>query len=153
MGKQYLGQGSPSGEGQSTQAMVPCSSTQHMVGLGSSGAQAVHSSSVFPPHYPSGGSSQQPVLSQYGAGRKILMCTVDNCYCSGVPSVSNHSGHPPYPRSSSFPWTVSSQEYSHPLPPAPGLSVRDWIDASQTHRHPDFYGLYGQSSTKHYVTS
>lgn len=153
VGKQYLGQGSPSGEGQSTQAMVPCSSTQHMVGLGSSGAQAVHSSSVFPPHYPSGGSSQQPVLSQYGAGRKILMCTVDNCYCSGVPSVSNHSGHPPYPRSSSFPWTVSSQEYSHPLPPAPGLSVRDWIDASQTHRHPDFYGLYGQSSTKHYVTS
>ncbi|MGH0136622.1 UNVERIFIED_CONTAM: hypothetical protein FKN15_070029 [Acipenser sinensis] len=145
--------GSPSGEGQSIQAMVPCSSTQHMVGLGSSGAQAVHSSSVFPPHYPSGGSSQQPVLSQYGAGRKILMCTVDNCYCSGVPSMSNHSSHPPYPRSSSFPWTVSSQEYSHPLPPAPGLSVRDWIDASQTHRHPDFYGLYGQSSTKHYVTS
>ncbi|XP_006630933.2 E3 ubiquitin-protein ligase TRIM8 [Lepisosteus oculatus] len=158
--KQYLGQGSAAGEGQSSQAMVPCSSTQHIVGLSSS-AQAVHSSSVFTPsHYPSGGSSQQPVLPQYG-GRKILMCTVDNCYCSGVPSVSNHRGHPPYPRSSSFPWTVSSQEYSHhPLPSTPsvpqslqGLSMRDWIDASQTHRHADFYGLYGQSSTKHYVTS
>lgn len=125
------------------------------------GSQAApHPGPVFPPpsHYPNGGSSQQAVLPQYG-GRKILMCTVDNCYCSGVPSVSNHRSHPPYPRSGSFPWTVSSQEYSHPLPSAPsmpqslqGLSMRDWMD-SQTHRHPDFYGLYGQSSTKHYVTS
>lgn len=54
-----------------------------------------------------------------------------------------------------------SQEYSHaPLPSAPAmsqslqsLSMRDWIDASQSHRHTDFYSLYGQSSTKHYVTS
>ncbi|KAL0179231.1 hypothetical protein M9458_024673, partial [Cirrhinus mrigala] len=69
----------------------------------------------------------------------------------GVPSVSNHRGHPPYPRSSSFPWPVSSQEYSHaPLPSAPAmsqslqsLSMRDWIDASQSHRHTDFYSLYG----------
>ncbi|KAG2463377.1 E3 ubiquitin-protein ligase TRIM8-like [Erpetoichthys calabaricus] len=159
VGKQFLSQGSTSGEGQSAQAMVPCSSTQHIVGLGST-AQAVHSSSVFPTsHYPNGSTSQQPMLPPY-SGRKILMCTVDNCYCSGVPSVSNHSSHPPYPRSSSFAWTVTSQEYSHSLPSAPsvpqslqGLSVRDWIDASQTHRHPDFYGLYGQSSTKHYVTS
>ncbi|XP_018591768.2 E3 ubiquitin-protein ligase TRIM8b [Scleropages formosus] len=161
VGKQpYLGQGpTGSGEGQSSQSMVPCSSAQHMVGLGGGGAgggggaQPVHhSGSVFTPsHYPGSG--------QYG-GRKILMCTVDNCYCSGVPSVSNHRGHAPYPRSGSFPWTVSSQEYPPPLPATPavpqslqGLSVRDWLDASQSHRHPDFYSLYGQSSTKHYVTS
>uniref|UniRef100_A0A3B3SQI4 E3 ubiquitin-protein ligase TRIM8 n=1 Tax=Paramormyrops kingsleyae TaxID=1676925 RepID=A0A3B3SQI4_9TELE len=152
----YLGQGSAgSGEGQSSQPMVPCSSAQHMVGAGGGTApQPVHhSGSVFAPsHYPGGG--------QYGSGRKILMCTVDNCYCSAVPSVSSHRGHTAYPRSGSFPWTVSSQEYPHPLPAAPsmpqslqGLSVREWLDASQSHRHPDFYGLYGQSSTKHYVTS
>uniref|UniRef100_K7F7V8 E3 ubiquitin-protein ligase TRIM8 n=1 Tax=Pelodiscus sinensis TaxID=13735 RepID=K7F7V8_PELSI len=153
---QYMSQGASAGEGQSAQPMVPCSSTQHIVGL-PSGPQPVHSGSVFnPSHYPSSTSSQQSVLSQYG-GRKILVCSVDNCYCS---SVSNHSGHQPYPRSGHFPWTVSSQEYSHPLPPAPavpqslpGLAVRDWIDASQQHGRQDFYRVYGQPSTKHYVTS
>ncbi|KAF4106405.1 E3 ubiquitin-protein ligase TRIM8b [Onychostoma macrolepis] len=156
-----LTQGPAPGEGQSSQqALGPCGSTQHVGSSSSaSGSQPLpHSASVFPhSHYPNGSSSQLP---QYGA-RKILMCTVDNCYCSGVPSVSNHRGHPPYPRSSSFPWPVSSQEYSHaPLPSAPAmsqslqsLSMRDWIDASQSHRHTDFYSLYGQSSTKHYVTS
>lgn len=153
---QYMSQGASAGEGQSAQAMVPCSSTQHIVGL-PSGPQPVHSGSVFnPSHYPNTTSSQQSVLSQYG-GRKILVCSVDNCYCS---SVSNHSGHQPYPRSGHFPWTVSSQEYSHPLPPAPavpqslpGLAVRDWIDASQQHGRQDFYRVYGQPSAKHYVTS
>lgn len=153
---QYMSQGASAGEGQSAQAMVPCSSTQHIVGL-PSGPQPVHSGSVFnPSHYPNTTSSQQSVLSQYG-GRKILVCSVDNCYCS---SVSNHSGHQPYPRSGHFPWTVSSQEYSHPLPPAPavpqslpGLAVRDWIDASQQHSRQDFYRVYGQPSAKHYVTS
>ncbi|XP_009321552.1 PREDICTED: probable E3 ubiquitin-protein ligase TRIM8 [Pygoscelis adeliae] len=101
---QYMSQGASAGEGQSAQAMVPCSSTQHIVGL-PSGPQPVHSGSVFiPSHYPNTTSSQQSVLSQYG-GRKILVCSVDNCYCS---SVSNHSGHQPYPRSGHFPWTVSS---------------------------------------------
>uniref|UniRef100_A0AAY5ELA2 E3 ubiquitin-protein ligase TRIM8 n=1 Tax=Electrophorus electricus TaxID=8005 RepID=A0AAY5ELA2_ELEEL len=149
--QQFLGPSSSSADGTSAQPpLAPCSSTQHVVGLGSSGAGAQpvhHSSSVFgPAHYPNAGSSQQAVLPQY-SGRKILMCTVDNCYCSSVPN----------PRSGSFPWT---QEYSHPLPSTPsisqplqGLSMRDWIDASQSHRHPDFYGLYGQSSAKHYVTS
>nr|XP_009663930.1 PREDICTED: probable E3 ubiquitin-protein ligase TRIM8 [Struthio camelus australis] len=153
---QYMSQGASAGEGQSAQAMVPCSSTQHIVGL-PSGPQPVHSGSVFnPSHYPNTTSSQQSVLSQYG-GRKILVCSVDNCYCS---SVSNHSGHQPYPRSGHFPWTVSSQEYSHPLPPAPtvpqslpGLAVREWIDASQQHGRQDFYRVYGQPSAKHYVTS
>ncbi|RMC11442.1 hypothetical protein DUI87_11561 [Hirundo rustica rustica] len=153
---QYMSQGASAGEGQSAQAMVPCSSTQHIVGL-PSGPQPVHSGSVFnPSHYPNTTSSQQSVLSQYG-GRKILVCSVDNCYCS---SVSNHGGHQPYPRSGHFPWTVSSQEYSHPLPPAPavpqslpGLAVREWIDASQQHGRQDFYRVYGQPSAKHYVTS
>ncbi|XP_010187259.1 PREDICTED: probable E3 ubiquitin-protein ligase TRIM8, partial [Mesitornis unicolor] len=86
-------------KGRLPQAMVPCSSTQHIVGL-PSGPQPVHSGSVFnPSHYPNTTSSQQSVLSQYG-GRKILVCSVDNCYCS---SVSNHSGHQPYPRSGHFP--------------------------------------------------
>ncbi|XP_016400995.1 probable E3 ubiquitin-protein ligase TRIM8 isoform X2 [Sinocyclocheilus rhinocerous] len=158
--QQFLGQGSNSIDGPASQPpMAPCSSTQHIVGLSSSSsAQSVHhSSSVFTPaDYPNPSSSQQAMLPQYG-GRKILMCTMDNCYCSSVPSISNHHGHPPYPRSGSFPWT---QDYTHPLPSTPsmsqplqGLSMHDWIDASQSHRHPDFYGLYGQSSTKPYVTS
>uniref|UniRef100_A0A8C6WW72 E3 ubiquitin-protein ligase TRIM8 n=1 Tax=Neogobius melanostomus TaxID=47308 RepID=A0A8C6WW72_9GOBI len=132
----YLGTSSSSGEGQSANQLPG--------GGGGAG----------------GGSSHSAQLPQYG-GRKILVCTMDNCYCSGVPSVSGHRGHPPYPRSGSFPW-VSAQDYPPPPPPpglasgAPtmqGLAVRDWIDASQTHRHADFYGLYGQPSTKHYVTS
>ncbi|XP_030630154.1 LOW QUALITY PROTEIN: E3 ubiquitin-protein ligase TRIM8b [Chanos chanos] len=158
----YLGAAPPPGEGQSSQQTLgPCGPAQHVGGAGApGGSQSIpHSGSVLPhSHYPNGGTSQ---LSQYG-GRKILMCTVDNCYCSGMPSVSSHrGGHPPYPRSGSFPWPVSSQEYStHPLPPAPAMSqplqsltMRDWIDASQSHRHADFYSLYGQSSAKHYVTS
>ncbi|KAK1333507.1 hypothetical protein QTO34_005891, partial [Cnephaeus nilssonii] len=156
VGSQYGAAGTASGEGQSGQPLGPCSSTQHLVAL-PGGAQPVHSSPVFPPsQYPNGSAAQQPMLPQYG-GRKILVCSVDNCYCS---SVANHGGHQPYPRSGHFPWTVPSQEYSHPLPPAPsvpqslpGLAVRDWLDASQQPGHQDFYRVYGQPSTKHYVTS
>ncbi|XP_077358285.1 E3 ubiquitin-protein ligase TRIM8-like [Festucalex cinctus] len=152
----YLGSSS-SGEGQS--ANQPCG-PPHIA----DGANHHFGSSHFPPGGGGGGatggsshSSQQAVLPQYG-GRKILVCTMDNCYCSGVPSVSGHRGHPPYPRSGSFPW-VSAQDYPPPPglasggPSMQGLAVRDWIDASQSHRHADFYGLYGQPSTKHYVTS
>lgn len=165
----YLGSGSASGEGQSTnqQPLGPCG-PPHMgegggAGGGSGSLTSHHSGSVFgSSHFPPGGSgsshsSQQAVLPQYG-GRKILVCTMDNCYCSGMPSVSGHRSHPPYPRSGSFPW-VSTQDYPPPHglasggPSMQGLAVRDWIDASQTHRHTDFYGLYGQPSTKHYVTS
>ncbi|KAM5244459.1 E3 ubiquitin-protein ligase TRIM8 isoform 2-T2 [Hipposideros larvatus] len=156
VGSQYGAAGTASGEGQSGQPLGPCSSTQHLVAL-PGGAQPVHSSPVFPPsQYPNGSAAQQPMLPQYG-GRKILVCSVDNCYCS---SVANHGGHQPYPRSGHFPWTVPSQEYSHPLPPTPsvpqslpGLAVRDWLDASQQPGHQDFYRVYGQPSTKHYVTS
>ncbi|XP_034519086.1 E3 ubiquitin-protein ligase TRIM8 isoform X1 [Ailuropoda melanoleuca] len=156
VGSQYGAAGTASSEGQSGQPLGPCSSTQHLVAL-PGGAQPVHSSPVFPPsQYPNGSATQQPMLPQYG-GRKILVCSVDNCYCS---SVANHGGHQPYPRSGHFPWTVPSQEYSHPLPPTPsvpqslpGLAVRDWLDASQQPGHQDFYRVYGQPSTKHYVTS
>ncbi|TRY74185.1 hypothetical protein DNTS_004354 [Danionella cerebrum] len=162
--QQFQGHGTSSSEGATSHPpMAPCSSAQHIVNLNnnnnsSSSAQSVHhSSSIFTAaDFPNPSSSQQAMLPQYG-GRKILMCTMDNCYCSSVPSISNHRTHPPYPRSGSFPWT---QEYSHPLPSAPsvsqplqGLSMHDWIDASQSHRHPDFYGLYGQSSAKPFVTS
>lgn len=162
----YLGPNSTPGEGQSTnqQPLGSCGPS-HMsegsgTGSGSGSLANHHSGSVFgSSHFPSGGgsSSQQAVLPQYG-GRKILVCTMDNCYCSGVPSVSGHRGHPPYPRSGSFPW-VSAQDYPPPPglgsggPSMQGLAVRDWMDASQTHRHADFYGLYGQPSAKHYVTS
>lgn len=132
------------------------SSSQRMVGLGSSSSH--HSGTMFPhSHYPTGGPSQQAMLPQYGGGRKILMCSLDNCCCSRVPPAR---GRPSYPGSDSFPW-VSSQEFP-PHPPHPplssgqslqGLSMRDWMDTSQTPRHPDFYGLYGQNSAKHYVTS
>ncbi|XP_028822918.1 E3 ubiquitin-protein ligase TRIM8a [Denticeps clupeoides] len=161
----FLGHASTSGEGQTSQQppasmQAHCSSTQHM------GAQSVHHSApvcapVFTPsHYPQrSGSSQQAVLPQY-SGRKILMCTVDNCYCSSKPTVSSQrGGHAPYHRSGSFSWAMS-QEYPHPLPSRPAvsqplqsLSMREWIDASQAHRHPDIYRIYGQSSTKHYITS
>uniref|UniRef100_A0A3P9ISA5 E3 ubiquitin-protein ligase TRIM8 n=1 Tax=Oryzias latipes TaxID=8090 RepID=A0A3P9ISA5_ORYLA len=136
---------------------------KHGTGSGSGSLTNHHSGSVFSSsHFPPGGSSsshssQQAVLPQYG-GRKILVCTMDNCFCSGVPSVSGHRSHPPYPRSGSFAW-VNPQDYPPPPglasggPSMQGLAVRDWIDASQTHRHADFYGLYGQPSTKHYVTS
>ncbi|XP_006007437.1 E3 ubiquitin-protein ligase TRIM8b [Latimeria chalumnae] len=160
---QYLGQGSSAGEGQSAQPMVPCSSTQHIVGLPSGPPpppQPVHSGAVFnSSHYANSSAPQQQMISQYG-GRKILVCSVDNCYCSGMPSVSNHSGQP-YPRPGHFPWTVPSQDYTHPLPPTPapvpqslpGLAMREWIDASQPHGRQDFYRVYGQPSTKHYVAS
>ncbi|KAM3863364.1 E3 ubiquitin-protein ligase TRIM8a [Diretmus argenteus] len=126
-------------------------SAQCIVGLGSSSSH--HSGTMFPPsHYPSGAASQQAMLPQYG-GRKILMCTLDNCCCSRAPP----RGPPSYPASDSFPW-MSSQEFTPHAPlssnqPLQGLSMRNLMDASQTSRHPDFFGLYGQSSAKHYVTS
>uniref|UniRef100_A0A3B4BBX1 Uncharacterized protein n=2 Tax=Periophthalmus magnuspinnatus TaxID=409849 RepID=A0A3B4BBX1_9GOBI len=161
----YLGTSS-SGEGQSTNQPQQPPLAPPCINDSATSSSNHHSGSVFSSsHFPGsssggGGSSHASQLPQYG-GRKILVCTMDNCYCSGVPSVSGHRGHPPYPRSGSFPW-VSAQDYPPPPPPPglasggptmQGLAVRDWIDASQTHRHADFYGLYGQPSTKHYVTS
>ncbi|XP_028844081.1 E3 ubiquitin-protein ligase TRIM8b [Denticeps clupeoides] len=160
----YLGATAPETQSSQQGGPGPCGASQHGGGAssggggGSGGASQPlhHTSSVFSSsHYPGGGggtSSQQAILPQYG-GRKILMCTVDNCYCAGVPSVSSHRPHPPYSRTGSFPWAVSAQDYPTALPPSTGMPVRDWIEASQTHRHPDFYGLYGQTSAKHYVTS
>lgn len=123
-------------------------SAHHMVGLGSSSSH--HSGTIFPPsHFPSGGASQQAMYE----GRKVLMCTLNNCCCSRAPATR---ARPPYPASDSFP-SMTSQEFpSHaPLPasqPLQHFPMRGLMEASQTARHPDFYGLYGQSSTKHYGT-
>ncbi|KAK2119119.1 E3 ubiquitin-protein ligase trim8 [Saguinus oedipus] len=131
VGGQYGAAGTASGEGQSGQPLGLCSSTQHLVAL-PGGAQPVHSSPGFPPsQYPNGSAAQQPMLPQYG-GRKILVCSVDNCYCS---SVANHGGHQPYPCSGHFPWTVPSQEYSprsRPHPPSPRPFPAWWSETGST---------------------
>lgn len=123
-------------------------SAHRMVGLGSSSSH--HSGTIFPSsHFPSGGASQQAMYE----GRKVLMCTLNNCCCSRAPAVR---ARPPYPASDSFP-SMTSQEFPQhaPLPanqPLQHFPMRRLMDTSQTARHPDFYGLYGQSSTKHYGT-
>ncbi|XP_068597006.1 E3 ubiquitin-protein ligase TRIM8a [Brachionichthys hirsutus] len=119
-----------------------------MVGVGS--APSHHSGIIFPPSYfPSGDASQQVMYE----GRKVLMCTVNNCCCSRAPAAR---ARPLYSASDSFP-SMTAQEFpSHaPLPasqPLQHFPMRGLMEASQTARHPDFYGLYGQSSTKHYGT-
>ncbi|XP_041866301.1 E3 ubiquitin-protein ligase TRIM8a [Melanotaenia boesemani] len=119
----------------------------HMVGLGSSSSH--HSGNFFPSsHFPSGGASQQAMLG----GRKVLMCTLNNCCCSRAPASRGQSS---YAASNSFP-SMTSQEFSShaSLPasqPLQHFPMRGLLEA-QTARHPDFYGLYGQSSTKHYGT-
>ncbi|KAM6916654.1 E3 ubiquitin-protein ligase TRIM8-like [Xenentodon cancila] len=120
----------------------------HLVGLGSSSGH--HSGNLFPSsHFPSGGASQQAMYE----GRKVLMCTLNNCCCSRAPAAH---AQPAYPPPDSFP-SMTSQEFSpHPaLPvsqPLQHFPMRGLMETSQTARHPDFYGLYGQSSTKHYGT-
>uniref|UniRef100_A0A8C2WTZ4 E3 ubiquitin-protein ligase TRIM8 n=1 Tax=Cyclopterus lumpus TaxID=8103 RepID=A0A8C2WTZ4_CYCLU len=110
----------------------------HMVGLGSSSSH--HSGTIFPPsHFSSGGASQQAMYE----GRKVLMCTLNNCCCSRAPAAR---ARPPYPASDSFP-SMTPQEF-----PPHHFPMRGMMEAAQTARHPDFYGLYGQSSTKHYGT-
>lgn len=123
-------------------------SAHHMAGLGPSSSH--HSGTIFPPsHFPGGGASQQAMYE----GRKVLMCSLNNCCCSRSPAA--HARHP-YPASDSFP-SMTPQEFPPhaPLPanqPLQHFPMRRLMDASQTARHPDFYGLYGQSSTKHYGT-
>lgn len=123
-------------------------SAHHMVGLGSTSSH--HSGTIFtPPHFPSGGASQQAMYE----GRKVLMCTLNNCCCSRAPAAR---ARPPYPTSDSFP-SVTSQEFPPHAPlsasqPLQHFPIRGLMEATQTARHPDFYGLYGQSSTKHYGT-
>ncbi|XP_039857471.1 E3 ubiquitin-protein ligase TRIM8a [Simochromis diagramma] len=119
-------------------------SAHHMVGLGSSSSH--HSGTIFPSsHFSSVGASQQAVYE----GRKVLMCTC----CSRAPAAC---ARPPYPASDTFP-SVTSQEFAPhaPLPasqPLQHFPMRGLMETSQTARHAEFYGLYGQSSTKHYGT-
>lgn len=123
-------------------------SAHHMVGLGSGTSH--HSGTIYPPSpFPSGGASQQAMYE----GRKVLMCTLNNCCCSRAPAAR---GRPPYPTSDSFP-SMTSQEFPPHAPlsasqPLQHFPMRGLMEASQTARHPDFYGLYGQPSTKHYGT-
>lgn len=124
------------------------SSSHHIVGLGSSSSH--HSGTMYPPsHFPGAGASQQ---ATYG-GRKVLMCTLNNCCCSGAPTTP---ARPSYPTLDTFP-SMTSQEFASnaPLPANQSLQhfpMRGLMEASQTARHPDFYGLYSQSTTKHYGT-
>ncbi|XP_005743929.1 probable E3 ubiquitin-protein ligase TRIM8 [Pundamilia nyererei] len=119
-------------------------SAHHMVGLGSSSSH--HSGTIFPSsHFSSVGASQQAMYE----GRKVLMCTC----CSRAPAAC---ARPPYPASDTFP-SVTSQEFAPhaPLPasqPLQHFPMRGLMETSQTARHAEFYGLYGQSSTKHYGT-
>lgn len=124
------------------------SSAHHMVGLGSSSSHP--SGTIFTPsHFPSGGASQQAMYE----GRKVLMCTLNNCCCSRAPAAR---ARPPYPAPDSFP-PMTSQEFNPhaPLPasqPLQHFPMRGLMEAAQTARHPDIYGLYSQPSTKHYGT-
>ncbi|XP_029377048.1 E3 ubiquitin-protein ligase TRIM8a [Echeneis naucrates] len=123
-------------------------SAHHMVGLAPSSSH--HSGTLFPSsHFPNGGASQQAMYE----GRKVLMCTLNNCCCSRSPTAR---ARPPYPAPDSFP-SVTSQEFPQHAPlsasqPLQHFPIRGLMEASQTGRHPNFYGLYGQSSTKHYGT-
>ncbi|XP_030604522.1 E3 ubiquitin-protein ligase TRIM8-like isoform X1 [Archocentrus centrarchus] len=123
-------------------------SAHHMVGLGSSSSH--HSGTIFPSsHFSSGSASQQAVYE----GRKVLMCTLNNCCCSRSPAAC---ARPPYPASDSFP-SMTSQEFPPHAPlsasqPLQHFPMRGLMETSQTARHPELYGLYGQSSTKHYGT-
>ncbi|KAF7219946.1 E3 ubiquitin-protein ligase TRIM8 [Nothobranchius furzeri] len=124
------------------------SAAHHMVGLGSSSSH--HSGNLFPSsHFSSGGASQQAMFQE----RKVLMCTLNNCCCSRSPVAR---AQPPYPASDSFP-SMTSQEFPPhaPLPatqPLQHFPMRGLMEASPTARHSDFYGLFGQPSTKHYGT-
>lgn len=123
-------------------------SAHHMVGLGSGSSSSHHSGTLFPTsHFASGGASQQAMYE----GRKVLMCTLNNCYCSRA---SAAHAQPPYPVPDSYP-SMTSQEFpSHaPLPanqPLQQFPARALMEASQAARHHEYYGLFGLPSNKHY---
>ncbi|XP_029031503.1 E3 ubiquitin-protein ligase TRIM8a isoform X2 [Betta splendens] len=124
------------------------SPAHHMVGLGSSSSH--HSGTIFPPsHFPGGGASQ-PMYE----GRKVLMCTLNNCCCTRPPAAAR--AQPPYAASDAFA-PMTPQEFAPHGPvaasqPLQHFPMRGLMEASHPARHHDFYGLYGQSSTKHYGT-
>lgn len=123
-------------------------SSHHMVGLGPDSGH--HSGTVFPSsHFPSESASHQAMFE----GRKVLMCTLNNCCSSRTPSVRSR---PSYPATNPFP-SMTTQDFSHhtPIPasqPLQHFPVRGMMEASQSNTHPDFYEVYGQSSAKYYGT-
>ncbi|XP_061646081.1 E3 ubiquitin-protein ligase TRIM8-like isoform X2 [Phyllopteryx taeniolatus] len=121
-----LGQNAHSGQGHS---LFLDTSDHHVVGQ--------HSEAIFPSHLRGGGVSQQAVYE----GRKVLMCS------------RPAAGQPLYPTHDSFA-PITSQEFGT-IPgsqPLQHLPMRGLMEASQASRRPDYFGLYGQSSTKHYGT-
>lgn len=117
-------------------------SSRHLVALGPGCSH--HSGTVFPSsRFPSRSASQSAVFE----GRKVLMCTLNNCYCAQAPRTCL------YPPADHFP-PLPAQDFSnHAIPvsqPLQHFPMRRMMDAQQSNRHPDFFGLYGQSSSKHY---
>lgn len=113
-------------------------SSHHMVALGPSSSH--HSGTIFPSsHFPGESVSQTAMFE----GRKVVMCTLNNCCCSRAPSQTR----PHYP--AAFP-TIASQDFIHHASIPATQPLQHFPMRSMPTRHPDFYGLYGQSSTKHY---
>ncbi|XP_053292842.1 E3 ubiquitin-protein ligase TRIM8a [Pleuronectes platessa] len=120
------------------------SPAHHIMGVGSSSSH--HSGTIFPSsHFPSGGASQQAMYE----GRKVLMCTLNNCCCSRAPAPR---ARPPYPPSGSFAPMTSQEFPPHGSQPLQHFPMGGLMVGSQAARHPDFYELYGQPSAKHYGT-
>ncbi|XP_028325135.1 E3 ubiquitin-protein ligase TRIM8-like [Gouania willdenowi] len=123
-----------------SRVMAPGSSTTHPSG-----------NTYRPLHFPSrvGAPPQAPF-----EGRKVLVCTLNNCCCSRAPAT--HSG-PHYRPTDSFPSITSQDFLPHAQIPAnqplQHFPIRGLLEAPPaTPRHPELYGLYGQPSTKHYGT-
>lgn len=102
------------------------SSAHHMVALGSTSSH--HPVTMFPhSHFPNGGTSQQAMYE----GRKVLMCSLNNCCCS---SAAAACARPPYQVSDSFP-SMTAQDFPQhaQLPanqPLQHFPMRRLLDAS-----------------------
>ncbi|XP_020777031.2 E3 ubiquitin-protein ligase TRIM8-like [Boleophthalmus pectinirostris] len=130
-----------------SQRQLLVTSSHRRVALGTSSTH--HSGTVFPPsHFPSGSASQPTTMFE---GRKVLVCALNNCCCSGAAPASTGPTYTPPEQFSS----LSSQDFSHhsSIPvsqPLHHFTMQSLMNTPQANRQTDFYGLYGQSSTKHY---
>ncbi|XP_077351395.1 E3 ubiquitin-protein ligase TRIM8a [Festucalex cinctus] len=96
-----------------------------------------HSSAILPARLHGEGASQQAAYE----GRKVLMCS--------RPAAARHL----YPPHDSF-GPINSQDFGALIASQPlqHLPMRGLMEASQASRRLDYFGLYSQSSTKHYGT-
>lgn len=126
-----------------SQRQLQDTSSHHLVALGPGCSH--HSGTFFSSsHYPSGSASQPAVFE----GRKVLMCTLNNCCCSRTSRTGS------YPSADNF-LRLPSQDFSHhtSIPvsqPLQHFPMRSMMDTQESNRHPEFFGLYGQSSSQHY---